>query len=127
MTFLAEKVTMSNFDVTDGTNTPRMIPMHHKLQGTLGVALPVNARGNGNSVVVILALMVSPSNMTLDFATTGVLCYHGGKQLPSCMKFLQALGDACHVNFASISLLCYKVASACGENGRRQTGRSADV
>ena len=82
--------------MTDGTNAPRMTPKHHKLQGTLGVALPVNARGDGNSVVVILALMVSPSNMTLDSATTGVLCYHGstehgGKQLLSCMKFFKRL------------------------------------
>ena len=34
-----------------------------------------------------------PSNMTLDSATTSVLCYHGskhaGKQLPSCMIFFK--------------------------------------
>ena len=53
MTSLALKVTMSNFDVTDGTNAPRMTPEHHQLQGTLSVVLPVNAREDGNSVVAL--------------------------------------------------------------------------
>ena len=36
-------------------------------------------------------------------------------------EILQARGDPCHVNLASVSLFCYKVPSACGENARRQT------
>ena len=56
MTSFAEKVTTSNFDVTDGTNAPRMTPEHHHSQGTFGVALPDNARGDDNSVVALAFL-----------------------------------------------------------------------
>ena len=46
---------MSNFDVTDGKNAPRMTA--RKLPGTLGVVLLVNAREDGNNVAALSFLL----------------------------------------------------------------------
>ena len=55
--------------------------------------------------------------MTLDSVTTSFLCYHGletrWKAVVELHDILQARGDPCHVNLASVSLFSYKVASAC--------------
>ena len=71
VTSLAEGVTMSCSDVTDGTNSHhdvmQVTPGHHQLQGTLGVSLSVDARGDSDGDVAFSFLLrcVSPSNMTL--------------------------------------------------------------
>ena len=118
MTSLAEGVTMGSFDVTDGTNAHHKVtPGHHQLQGTLGVALSVDTRGDGDNVVAssflprcvsppnmtldsvvassFLPRCVSPSNMTLDSATTEssqlprFRVELDGKQLPRCVRFFK--------------------------------------
>ena len=74
-------------------------PGHHQLEGTLDVALSVDARGDNDSVVAssFLPQNASPSNMTLDSATTESSELPrfreelGGKQLPRCVRFFRWL------------------------------------
>ena len=62
MTSLAERATMSSFDVTDGTNAHHEVtPGTPPVARPNGVALSVDVRGNGNSVVALSFLPdVSP-------------------------------------------------------------------
>ena len=102
---------MNKFDVTDGTNAPRMTPKHHQSQNTRSVVLPVNAREDGSSVVALSFLpWWSPNKHDFGY------CHNKRSMLPRFKRtrwkavaelheILQALGDPCHVNLASISCL----------------------
>ena len=90
---------MSSFDMTDGTNAHHEVtPGHHQLQGTLGVALSVDTRGDGDSVV--------PRHYCLDCVSIkhdSGFCHNGeselsrfreelgGKQLPRCVRFFKRM------------------------------------
>ena len=101
-----------------------------------GVALSVDARGDGGSDVASSFLLqcVSPSNMTLNFAT--IQSCHGSEKNAvdvSCRmrKVLQARGDPCRVPVFNLFhyLFMQCVASACGEGWPMCDchGRSAHV
>ena len=60
-----------------------MTPGHHQLQGTLDVALSVEARSNADSVVPCYSCLICVSIKLVDFATT---------ESSKLQRFRQALG-----------------------------------
>ena len=95
VTSLAEKVTMNKFDVTDGTNAPRMTPEHHQSQGHLVLhCLSMHAGTITASLPCHFCLDGLPTKHDFEFCHNRNFKLprfkeHAGKQFPGCMIFFK--------------------------------------
>ena len=118
---------MSSFNVTDGSSAHlEVTPGYHQLQGTLGVALSVDTRGDGDSVV---ASSFCLDCVALDSATTESSALPrfrdelGGKQLPRSVRFFMRVMTPVVYQFR----FCFIIFCTRGGRCAGCHGRYADV